>query len=93
MSTYTAYIQFQVEFECGIQMHGDLYNTIQQHFTSLPGVSTAIPMGIGYEITVTYGTYMHYMHEEYMRIIDDTRKIIEDLNQNYTDNKNMYDIL
>jgi len=93
VSTYTAYIQFQVEFERGFVMHGDLYNTIQQHFTSLPGVNTAIPMGSGYELTVSYASYTHYMHDEYMRIIDDTRKIIEDLNQNYTENKNMYDVL
>jgi len=93
VSTYTTYIQFQVGFEHSLPMHNDLYNTIQQHFMSLPGVVGAIVVGGGYEITVSYSTYMHYMHDEYMRIIDDTRKIIEELNHNYTDNKNMYDIL
>lgn len=93
MSTYTTNIQFQVDFEHSLPMHNDLYNTIQQHFMSLPGVNMTSPIGHGYEITVSYSTYMHYMHDEYMRIIDDTRKTIEDLNQNYTDNKNMYDIL
>jgi len=93
MPTYASKIMFQVDFESGLTIHTDIHSIVQTMFNSLPGVYSCFMMGAGYEITVSYGTYTSYQHDEYMRFVNDTRLKIEELNRNYTDNKNMYEAL
>ena len=93
MSTFIEEITLRVCLESNVPEHVDLYNTYSQAFYSLPGVKLVNKDGSDWLITTTYGTYTSYMPEEYMRIIDNTRKSLEDLNKNYTENKNMYDVL
>ena len=93
MPTYAKNITFQVDYESPNVMHLDLFDTVNKMFMSLPGVTTGYATGAGYEITVNYGTYLSYTHDEYMRIVHETRLQTEDLNDKYTVNKNLYEIL
>lgn len=94
MSSFIKSISIRVVLENGVGQHPDLYNTFQQTFQSLPGVQTATySTSFEWIIEVKYGTYVSYLPEEYLRIIDDSRKVIEELNKNYTNNKTLYDDL
>lgn len=93
MPTYVKSIIFQVDYESNVMMHGDLSSTITTMFMSLPGVMNSFPMVGGEEIHVNHGTYISYSHDEYLRLIRETRLKIEKLNEQYTENKNMYEVL
>ena len=93
MPTYVKFITFQVDYETHLQMHPDLFDTINKMFLSLPGVISGYGHGAGHEITVNYGTYTSYANDEYLRIIHETRLKVEELNEKYTENKSMYEIL
>lgn len=93
MPTYQKAITFQVDYESHMPMHNDLFDIINKMFMSLPGVTNSFTSGGGHEITVNYGTYTSYAHDEYMRFVHETRLRIEELNEQYTDNKNCYEVL
>lgn len=94
MPTYNEKIIIRVEFESSYAMHIDMCENIRTMYMSLAGVHEVVQVDSNtWRIHVGYGTYVTYIPEDYLRMIDTTRQDLEASNEVYTNNKAAFESL